>query len=472
MKRLILFFALTGIMTANIATAQTALPKFQDRQAKGLKEARQQEQTHERKGTPLLKKAMLKHHKSTDWYEPDTIYLYRTIYSESRISFSYLNGNCIQELHQFQESGAWVSDEKYTYTYDASNNMTEDLYQYWDEDAEAWISDEKSTYTYDASNNMTEELYQYWDEDAEAWISDEKSTWAYDASNNMTEGLYQYWDGYAEAWISGYKSICAYDASNNMIEELEQYWDEDAEAWISNYKYTCVYNASNNMTEDLYQYWDEDAETWINDGKSIYAYDASNNMTEDLYQYWDEDAEAWVNSNKYTYAYDASNNMTEELSQYWDEYAEAWVNDNKYTYAYDESNNATSGICQAWDGNAWYNQDIYGLSVYYNNMQSEYTNIYAYRFTASYIKTGTVGIAEAGGEKAAITIYPNPVGDVLYIQSSTAVEQLIIYDISGRMLKQIPNPSQEINVSSLAKGIYLVKVKTEEGEVIRKIVKE
>ncbi len=31
-----------------------------------------------------------------------------------------------------------------------------------------------------------------------------------------------------------------------------------------------------------------------------------------------------------------------------------------------------------------------------------------------------VGIAEAGGEKAAITVYPNPVGDVLYIQSSTA----------------------------------------------------
>ena len=71
-----------------------------------------------------------------------------------------------------------------------------------------------------------------------------------------------------------------------------------------------------------------------------------------------------------------------------------------------------------------------------------------------------------------IFIFPNPVQNTLYIQSSPIIEQISIYDISGRMLKQIANPSLEINVSSLTKGIYLVKVKMEEGEVIRKIVKE
>jgi hypothetical protein len=73
---------------------------------------------------------------------------------------------------------------------------------------------------------------------------------------------------------------------------------------------------------------------------------------------------------------------------------------------------------------------------------------------------------------AMVKLYPNPVTNMLHIQSSLAVEQISIYDISGRMLKQIPYPKQEINVTDLANGIYLVKVKMESGDVIKKLVKE
>ncbi len=83
----------------------------------------------------------------------------------------------------------------------------------------------------------------------------------------------------------------------------------------------------------------------------------------------------------------------------------------------------------------------------------------------------TTGIVETQGI-ASLQVYPNPVQNTLYLQSSSAVEQISIYDISGRMLKQIANPSQEINVSNLAKGTYLVKVKTLAGEVTRTIIKE
>ncbi len=71
-----------------------------------------------------------------------------------------------------------------------------------------------------------------------------------------------------------------------------------------------------------------------------------------------------------------------------------------------------------------------------------------------------------------LKIYPNPVQNTLYIQSFSTIEQVSIYDISGRILQQLPSSSQSIDVSGLAKGIYLVKVKTESGETIRKIVKE
>ena len=92
-----------------------------------------------------------------------------------------------------------------------------------------------------------------------------------------------------------------------------------------------------------------------------------------------------------------------------------------------------------------------------------------------------------------VNVYPNPVQDILYIQSSSEVEQILIYDINGRMLIStvIANnntviarstdeepgsttwqPPTHIDVSTLATGIYLVKVRTAQGETVRKIVKQ
>ena len=91
-------------------------------------------------------------------------------------------------------------------------------------------------------------------------------------------------------------------------------------------------------------------------------------------------------------------------------------------------------------------------------------------FTAEF--TSIVNIKEVETYANHINLFPNPVQSTLYFQSFSKVEQVIIYDISGRILKQVFNPNKEINVSNLANGIYLVKVKTTEGEVIQKIIKQ
>lgn len=78
-----------------------------------------------------------------------------------------------------------------------------------------------------------------------------------------------------------------------------------------------------------------------------------------------------------------------------------------------------------------------------------------------------------------IVIAPNPVKSILHFQSLYTIEQITIYDISGRMLLSNPNLQSfqnleglNIDISHLASGIYLVKIKTTEGETLKKIVKE
>jgi hypothetical protein len=82
-----------------------------------------------------------------------------------------------------------------------------------------------------------------------------------------------------------------------------------------------------------------------------------------------------------------------------------------------------------------------------------------------------VAIVDCNVLTSNISIYPNPVKDILYFQSSSTIEQVSIYDISGRMFKQFANSSSEINISNLASGIYLLKIRTEEGETVQKIIK-
>ena len=91
-----------------------------------------------------------------------------------------------------------------------------------------------------------------------------------------------------------------------------------------------------------------------------------------------------------------------------------------------------------------------------------------YAFSGTITFVTETSIAET--QPIIINIYPNPAQHTLYIQSEEAVEQVSIYDISGRMLLQETGTSQSIDLNNLTNGIYLVKVKIAGGETVKKIV--
>jgi hypothetical protein len=89
-----------------------------------------------------------------------------------------------------------------------------------------------------------------------------------------------------------------------------------------------------------------------------------------------------------------------------------------------------------------------------------------------YVVKTPVNIHEIENKQADIFVFPNPTKGQLIIENrELSIEHITVYDLGGKILKQIINPSQEINLSDLASGIYLVKVKTIQGEVVQKIIK-
>ncbi|WP_346984107.1 T9SS type A sorting domain-containing protein [Chryseobacterium sp. POE27] len=73
-----------------------------------------------------------------------------------------------------------------------------------------------------------------------------------------------------------------------------------------------------------------------------------------------------------------------------------------------------------------------------------------------------------------VQLYPNPVIDEfsLKIQNDYKIESLKIFDTSGKLVKNIPNLTGRVNISELSAGIYFLKIKTNKGEFLSKILKK
>lgn len=72
-------------------------------------------------------------------------------------------------------------------------------------------------------------------------------------------------------------------------------------------------------------------------------------------------------------------------------------------------------------------------------------------------------------------IYPNPVEDNLMIEANETIEEVAIYTITGVTVycqHSTVRGQQSINVSDLNSGIYFIKVRTENGETVKRFVKK
>src|SRR5690606_32210031 len=71
-----------------------------------------------------------------------------------------------------------------------------------------------------------------------------------------------------------------------------------------------------------------------------------------------------------------------------------------------------------------------------------------------------------------IKIYPNPVTETLYfdLKSDISIEKVMIFDNLGRKVFEKNNVSDNISVSDLQKGNYILKIFSDKGVQTEKIV--
>ena len=72
-------------------------------------------------------------------------------------------------------------------------------------------------------------------------------------------------------------------------------------------------------------------------------------------------------------------------------------------------------------------------------------------------------------------IYPNPTNDRLYIEAEAEINEVVVYTITGVIVGQQTTDngqqSLSIDLSRLNAGIYIVKINTEKGNIVKQIIK-
>ena len=78
------------------------------------------------------------------------------------------------------------------------------------------------------------------------------------------------------------------------------------------------------------------------------------------------------------------------------------------------------------------------------------------------------------GEGHSIIVYPNPLLDIMNVQSTSLLESITVYSMEGRLIREevITGYEYTMDVGDLASGMYLIQVVSDSGTSIQKIMKQ
>ena len=99
-----------------------------------------------------------------------------------------------------------------------------------------------------------------------------------------------------------------------------------------------------------------------------------------------------------------------------------------------------------------------GSNQQWNIHWSEYEMVYTLEGECTVLSTGEVFRKTAG-------IYPNPVNDVLTVQSLKNIESYAITNMEGRKMKNSNSGFKNLNVAHLTPGVYLLTLKYDDQSV-------
>jgi len=241
--------------------------------------------------------------------------------------------NIVEQVFQDwrEEYGGWEYSEKEKFQYDGNDNET--LYEYYEWTGNSWVGIYKSEATYNAQGYPLIWIDYIWDHETGTFIPQDKYFFTYDTEGNLIEEIYQSWSMRNNAWLNISWDVWDNDEFGNEI-FIEIYsWNPVSSAWVGNYKREFAYNSVGLMTLNTSYSWNSDKGGWCTEWKEETTFNDKQNVT--MYRNWRGDCdEGWTGHYWEEYTYDTEGRETMESYYYWDFQTSKWVGEFKGEYTW------------------------------------------------------------------------------------------------------------------------------------------
>lgn len=114
-----------------------------------------------------------------------------------------------------------------------------------------------------------------------------------------------------------------------------------------------------------------------------------------------------------------------------------------------------------------------GGNANFDMLQSRNMDINASELIAEFFESSPpLSTSENRLDPNSISVYPNPVAEMLSIETTHSLERVELFNITGQKVLSVVRPGSSIELEDFVPGIYLVKIETDAGIDVKKIMKQ
>ena len=411
---------------------------------------------------------------------------FTTILDSTQIMRDSLGNVLEQNTFQQYFTGAWLNITKTIYTYNAINDMVEEVNKAFNFVLFQPLNVSRTQRNIDAQHRIIDATYSTWNLPTNAWRNSEKTQNSF-AGNNLNTSISQTWDTLANSWQNSRKFNYTFNNNNQIITQTTFNFTNNN--WVNFQKIDSVIwlnNTDVNVPESFIVFnWDGANNVWQKFEKYTYHKTGFDKPLKEENFTWN--GNAWVGSMKTEYTYNLQQSETFKTVKIWNASLNDYVansdlgknydNDNKLitdsTFYYDATGGLTNGSRHGYaytQNNLLLHDTMSTYNLGVNEFIIDARKTYYYQpFISNKIITYQQQLVK-------VQIQPNPVVDnTVFSTSNNSIGLISIYNSSGVIVKEIKLNGAKIStdLSSLAAGIYMVKFVSLNGKLyFNKFVKQ
>lgn len=359
---------------------------------------------------------------------------------------TYSQTQLLSQLDETYNGVIWENSSGYNYEYDGNNNLKFEIYLYWD--GTSWVQAYRTEYIYNTNNKVEEQISQLYDIN-NGFENSDRTTYERDANGNVYLIVNYDWNS---GWIEDYKSTITYAGTVPMSGVFEAY---NGTTWVNEDKSILTY--TNNTISEITDYvWD--GTDWVTDYKDVFTYDG-NYISTVSSSVWN--GTNWDDDGSITYIVDGNGNRTSETEDY-------SGGSDTINYAYDMTALMSNFANPFADYSGF--EYLYEDYPYVNKILSKTNSDGMSKSTFDY--NNVLSVSDVVSKRAIqLDVYPNPAIDIVTIKSSENIKHINVFNTLGS--KVISTQHNELNVSHLSKGLYLINISLENGSImVKKLIKK